>query len=198
MHRKAQLHNELKATTFDLIQRSLTDNPERPTVKLTTEQSQIRERWLSAYHFWVNNPILQDSEVVNYLVNDFKMSRRAAYYDLGFVKRMLGNVTLAHKAWHRHEVIVMAKETYNLSKTLEDPAGMAAAARLIIQCMQLDKTESDDLPWDQMIPPNFEPSTDITVLGFTPDPNIEQRRRAMREKYLKKFDPEYAVTVEIE
>jgi hypothetical protein len=174
-----------KDTTIDLIQKSLTDG----RVKLSAEQHQIKERWLAGYLFWLNDPTLGERKVVEFITAGFSITERQAYNDLIAIKQLLGNVQLQSKQWYRHMVIHMSREAYQAAKDKDDPGAMAQAANAITRALQLDKTELDELPWDQLIPPNFEPSPDIAVLGFKPDPNIEERRRKMREKYLRQYDP---------
>lgn len=176
-----------KHTTLDLIQKSLTNDK----VKLNNEQQAIKTRWMAAYLFWVDKPTMLDREVVSFIRENFNVSERTAYLDLGAVKQLLGAVPMASKQWYRHTVITMAKEAFSTAQTKDDAAGMAAAASVISKACQLDKSELDQLPWDEIIPPNFEPSPDISVLGFKPDPNIETRRRKLREKYLRQYDPDH-------
>jgi hypothetical protein len=186
-----------KNTTLDIIQASLVDNPGNPRIKLTTEQQQIKKRWISAFVFWVEEPTLPDKKIVNFLVNEFGIGERQAYTDLISIKQLLGNVSLASKQWYRYLVLNMAHTAFDKAKDKDDPGSMVAAGNLIVKATQLDKAEIDDLPWDQMVPPNFEPSPDISVLGFRPDPNIEEKRRKMREKYLRQYDPEAFTDAEL-
>jgi len=44
--------------------------------------------------------------------------------------------------------------------------------------------EDDVFDWNEMIPPSFEPTDDITVLeGIREIPNLEEERRRFREKF---------------
>jgi hypothetical protein len=173
-------------TSLDLIQKSLTDS----RVKLSAEQQQIKTRLLAGYVHWLNDPTLSELKVVEFIRSEFNISRRQSYNDLNSIKQLLGNIQLLSKQWYRHQVVFMAQQAYQKAKDNDNPGAMAQAANAITKALQLDKIEGDELPWDRLVPPNFEPSPDIAVLGFKPDPNIEERRRKMREKYLQKYDPD--------
>lgn len=184
-----------KLTNFDKIQRALFSDAKDSN--LTPVLEKVKERYMKAYTFWVNNPSLSDNQIVRFLTNECEVNRAQAYKDLRYIKRMLGNVTTVSKEWVRHTVSNMATEAYRLAKLNKDPKAMTMAADKLIKCYGLDKPELDQFPWDQLVPPNFEPSPDISVLGFKPDPNIEERRRKMREKYLQKYYPNAISDAEI-
>ena len=185
-----------KATTFDKIQRALFAEPGSIERKLSLSQEKIKERCMKGFTIWLNTPSLSDKHIVRFLINECNVERAQAYKDLQFIKRLLGNVTNPSKEWARYMVIEMEKEAFQLAKLKKDPKAMAIAADKIGKYYNLDKIESE-ISWDQLTPPNFEPSPDISILGFKPDPNIEERRRKMREKYLQKFDPNTISDAEI-
>jgi len=178
-----------QVTNFDKIQRALFSDPDSKEVKLTKEQERIRSKYSKAFTYWVNNPSYSDRQIVRFMQNECNVSYSQAYRDLRFIKSMLGNVANTSKEWMLYTVIEMCKEAYKLARLKKDPKGMAIAADKIGKYCKLDKNELDSLPWDQLVAPNFEPSPDISILGFKPDPNIEERRSKLREKYLKQYDP---------
>lgn len=184
-------------TSFDKIQRAMFSEPDSAERSLPASLEKIKERYMKCFTYWLHNPSYSDKQVVRFLTNECSVNRAQAYLDLKYVKILLGNVSNASREWMLYTVIEMCKEAYNLAKLKGDAKGMAIAADKIGKYSKLDKTEVDQLPWDQIIPPNFEPSPDISVLGFKPDPNIEDRRRKLRNKYLKQFDPNAVQEAEI-
>jgi hypothetical protein len=175
-----------KETSVDKIQRSIHDS----SVKLTDEQTRIRERLLAAFLHWSATPTLAANDIVQFLITAFGISERQGWRDVGMTKKLLGTIELPGPSWWRHLVLEVCMSAIRMAEANSDPAGMTAAAAQIVRCMKLDKVETEQLPWDQVVPPNFEPSPDISVLGFKPDPNIEEKRRKMREKYLRRYDPD--------
>jgi len=173
---------------FDKIQRSLFAPSDKPVV-LSDKEQQIKQRWERAFTLWHGNPHYSDRQIVRFLINECGISRSLAYKDLRYIKMLLGCVKTASKEWYRHMVIEMARAAFVMAKSKQDPKGMALAADKIGKYAKLDKDEPEQLPWDQLIPPEFEPSPDVTILGLDSTPNMEQKRKRLRSKYMSKYDP---------
>jgi len=63
---------------------------------------------------------------------------------------------------------------------------MNAAARTYAQYNRLDKEEPETPPYDQIIPPDWDFTTDVSVLGLKPIPNVQEYKQKMRAKYIGK------------
>ena len=187
----------MKPTSQDKIYKSLFSDPEDKSIILSADQSVIRVRYLSGAVFIRSNPHLTNRDYVNFLRNTFGVSERTAYSDINHIKRYLGEQEDFHKEWLRYMVVEMLKDSYKLAKRKKDPKGMALAADKIGKYTKLDKDDPIDIPWENLIPPSFEPSPDISVLGFKPDPNIDQRRIALRRKFMKQYNPDSITEAEI-
>ena len=48
---------------------------------------------------------------------------------------------------------------------------------------QLDKEDALEYPWEDIIPQNYEPSSDPTLLGIKPIANIQEKIAALKKKY---------------
>ena len=60
---------------------------------------------------------------------------------------------------------------------------------------KLDKDDEEPIPWDKLIPPDFELSDDVRVLDHKLHiPNLEEKRTRLREKYNKAEDASYENT----
>lgn len=175
---------------FDKIQKALFSPPSK-TLVLTDKELEIKQRWEKAFTLWHANPHYSDKQIVRFLVNECGVKRSVAYTDLTHIKMLLGCVNTASKEWYRHMVIEMARSAFVMAKAKGDPKAMALAADKIGKYAKLDKDEPEQLPWDEMIPPNFEPSPDITILGLEQTPKMEEKRRKLRSKYLAKYDPKH-------
>ena len=175
-------------TTLDRIQEAFLAPPDK-ALKLNAREKNIKERYEKVFTFWHQNPHLPDKKIVNFLVNHCGVSRSLAYRDLRSIKYLLGCVRTLSKEWYRHMVIEMCRSAYIMAKTRKDPKGMALAADKIGKYLKLDKDEEEPLPWDQLIPPNFEPDADVTILGIDPIPDIEAHRQKLRRQTLAKYDP---------
>jgi hypothetical protein len=186
-----------KTTRFDRIQKAILTPPEECRGLLSDKDLEIKHRYEKVFVFWLNNPHLDDQQIVSFMRNTCDVGKSIAYEDLKNIKRMLGNVTMAGKEWHRHMVVEMCRKAYKMAMARKDPKAMSLAADKIGKYMKLDKDETESLPWDELVPPNFEPDPDVTILGLPQLDNIEQKRAALRDKYLKKYDPNHFQEAEI-
>jgi hypothetical protein len=48
--------------------------------------------------------------------------------------------------------------------------------------------EGEQLPFDEIIPPTFEPTTDPTAIGLKPLPNLRRRIEELKQKYIGEID----------
>lgn len=175
---------------LDKIQSALIANSDQ-VANLSPKALHIKERLMQGYSFWVQNPHFSDIKIILFLKNAFGISKSQAHRDVQNIKYLLGNVKNASKDWYRHMVIEMCRKAYVMAEVKRDPKAMALAADKIGKYAKLDKDEQEELPWEQLIPPNFEPVADVTVLGIEKIPNIEQHRQTLRSKILAKYDPKY-------
>jgi hypothetical protein len=174
-----------KLTLFDKIQKSLFSDTDEHLDGLSAHDLEIRKRYMSAFTVWLENPTYTDKQIANHLKVAFKIENSQAYRDIGNLRIMLGNVRNAGKEWHRFTVIQMAKDAYALAVKQHDAKAMAVAAGVYGKYTRCDQIEADQMPWDSIIPPDFEPSPDITILGFKRDPNVEKKREKLRKKYMQ-------------
>lgn len=170
-------------TRFDAIQKSLFTDDEKLVAALSPTDMALRERYMAAFTYWLENPVYTDQQIMLFIRRSFGVAQRTAYKDVSTVKVLLGSVQNAGKEWYRHMTIQMCQEAYALAKKKNDPKAMALAADKLGKYTRCDELDADELPWDQIIPPAFEPSGDISVLGFKPDPDIERKRAKMIRKY---------------
>jgi len=153
-------------------------------VKLSEAEKLVRERYKSAFLFWLEKPELSDKQIVNYLIQNFDIKKGAAYLDVVNIKQIFGDIKNASKEWHRHTVIEMCKKVYAAAMARKDYKAAVAAADKIGKYTKLDKEEADAFPWDDIIPPSWEPSNDPQLLGIKMDPSQEKK---LRDKVAKKY-----------
>lgn len=176
------MDNDLKS--LELIQLHLMEDRDVAKLYLSETQLDIRDRLAAGYTHWLENPTTPDSEIVMFLRENYGVSQRQAYADIDAIRIMLGNIKNAHKEWHRFVVIEMCKQAYKKAEANNDPKAMAMAADKLGKYTRLDQVEEDQLPWDQLVPPNFEPSTDVSIMGFKRDPDIDHKRKRLMRKYM--------------
>ena len=175
-------------TTYTRIERSLFKDKEEATRTLSVREMEIKTRMMLCVSKLMEKPTLEDTELVNFLMHGCAgqadpVSRSQAYRDLAMVRRLVGNIRLAAKSWYRYLIVEGAKRTYNMAMEKEDAKGAAAALDKIGKYTLCDK---DDTAFDysQMLPPNFEPSDDVTLLeGLEPMDDIEAKRKQLRSYF---------------
>lgn len=172
-------------TLAEKIFKNLYRNPDEALVPFTQAELPIKKMYEDAFAKLLSDPDLEDKHIINMLQNEYNRSVSQAYRDIAIIKSVLGNVQNAKKEWHLYTVIKMCKEAYALAKTNKDYDGMTKAADKLGKYTKLDQSDIDEIPWDQIIPPSFEPSSDPTLLGIPNMPtNINELKRKLREKYI--------------
>lgn len=160
--------------------------------KLTKDERQILMRYRSIFTLSLERPSIQDVELRDYLMTEYGISQTQAYRDICNIRVLLGHVQNAGKEWVRYIVNETLKKAIEDAKLL-GPKGiklMIMAADKLGKYNRLDKEDSVEIPWDDIIPQSIEPTTDPTVLGIKPLENKEEAIRKMYEKYREEIEIE--------
>ena len=152
---------------------------------LTAYQLERKNRLMFCVSKIMSNPMTPDREIVEFLMggcggNCTAISQTQAYRDLSSLIQIVGNVKNASKAWIRYTIAEATKETYAIAKEKGDSKGMNGAVANLGKYTRADKND-DAFNFDDMLPPVFEPTDDVTVLGdIEVIPNLEKRRQELR------------------
>ena len=161
-------------------------------VPLTPTEEEIKKRYLSGYASWLEDPNKKDIQIVNLLIEAFGISRSQAFLDVSAIKSILGNIKNAGKEWYRHIVIQNLLDVIEKAKEKGKLEIVVSATDRLGKYTKCDQADEDQLPWEDIIPPEFEPTNDIKVLDEKMyDPNIEEKRRQLREKYSGAVDVKF-------
>jgi len=160
------------------------------TEELTDFERKMILRYNAAFTIWLNNPTITDRQMVTHLVKNYDIGKTQANQDIRNIKYLLGNVNNAAKEWQRYKVIYMIDEAYKIAKAAKNPIAMAALIDKLGKFTNLDKEDAKEKPWDQIIPQPFEPTSDPSVIGIKPIPNIREKMERMKKKYLEMIDIE--------
>ena len=170
---------------FERIQLYLYDDNSKIPLhhQFTDKQLVIKKRYSTAFSYWIDKPTLSDKKVASFIVNEFGISPIQAYRDLIKVKILLGNVRNASKEWQRFKVIAMLDRAYELAERTKDPKSIILAADKLGKYTMLDKEDIQKIPYDEIVPQNWEITGDVTVMGLKPIDDLEAKQKKMREKY---------------
>lgn len=166
---------------------------------LPVERDQLK-RYRAAFHLSLENPSMPDTRLRDFLMNEFFISESQAYRDIGNIRILLGNVRNAGKEWIRYlvnETLKKAIEDADDKKYLKE---RIAAAGLLGKYNRLDKEDALEIPWDEILPQDIEPTSDPTVLSSKVKPlqNKEEEIRKMYEKYKGDIELEYVDYEEVD
>lgn len=157
---------------------------------LTKREYQQLIRYRDAFTQSLDNPLMRDTELRDYLMSNYNISESQAYRDLANMRILLGNVRNAAKEWIRYMVIEGLKKQYNKADTANKTKEAIMALDKLGKYNRLDKDDVDELPFDKVIPVDWETTTDISVLGVKP---LENKEEEIKRIFLK-----YADDIEIE
>jgi hypothetical protein len=170
--------------TIRKIQKSLFSDPQNKS-KLSPKELEIKARYVFAFHLMLESPEKKDIDLAAMLMGQFDISRAQAYSDINNVKMMWGNVQRSQKEWDRYAVTEMLREAYNRAKEKNDIKNMVYAAEKLGKYTKLDQEDENQIPYNEIVPPEIEPTGDVSVLGIKPIPDLKEKQRKLREKYGK-------------
>jgi hypothetical protein len=174
----------MKLSTFEKIQLHLFDDEiPQHQIQFTPHEIVVRDRYRKVFTFWLDKPTLSDKKIMHFLINEFGISNTQAYRDIPNIKILLGNVRNAEKAWQRYKLLYMIDETYQLAKEKRNPIAMAAVIDKLGKYNNLDKEDAIALPYEDIVPQNFDATGDVSVLGIKPIPYLREKQTALRKKY---------------
>ncbi len=135
------------------------------------------------YSYVLANPDTKDRELVEQAVTEHGISQSCAYSDLSIVKTLLPMLTQASRDFHRWRANEMLLETYRLAKEREDTKTMEKAASSYAKYNRVDLEDEQLLPYDEIVVQPFTATDDPSPLGIKPIPNIQEKIKAMLDKY---------------
>jgi len=135
------------------------------------------------YAIWVNFPSKKDKEIVSDLQQRYGIQKSAAYEDVRIIKILLGDLNKASKEFHRFKFNHMILNAYDMAERRKDTKSMVAAADKYAKYNKLDKEDAQDNPWEIIAVQPFEPTSDPSVIGIKPIPNIREKIAQKLKQY---------------
>ena len=135
------------------------------------------------YNWVISNPDCKDKEFVDVAIGRFGISKTLAYDDLKIIKSVLPNITQASRDYHRWKYNEMILETYQMAKKRKDTKTMERAATSYAKFNNVNVEDEQSVPYDMIVVQPFTATSDPSVLGIKPIPNIEKVISDMIAKY---------------
>ncbi|MDR2065436.1 MAG: hypothetical protein LBP85_07000 [Prevotellaceae bacterium] len=155
------------------------------TESVGEHEQQMIVRYRDAYTYWLENPLSSDSEIRDYLMSNYKISKSQSYRDIINIKLLLGNVREAGKEWHRHRVNFLLEKAAKmaLEGQTKEATAISKVAMALIKNNKLNIDEGEELPYDEIVPPAFEPVSDPAAIGLKPVEDLREKITKLKEKY---------------
>ncbi len=161
---------------------------------LFTREAELRERYPQSvvdkvlrvremYNWFIANPDGTDREFVNELIQRHDVSKVTAYSDLAVVKAMLPLLAAASRDFHRWRFNEMIMNTYKMAQKRKDTKTMERAAASYAKYNRVDLEDEQVMPYEMIVVQPFTATSDPSVLGIKPIPNIQRKISDMIKKY---------------
>ena len=161
---------------------------------LFTKEDDLRQRFPSPlvdkvlrvremYNWFISNPDGTDREFVAELLQRHAVSKVTAYSDLAVVKTLLPLLATASRDFHRWRFNEMIINTYKMAEKRKDTKTMERAAASYAKYNRVDLEDEQQMPYEMIVVQPFTATSDPSVLGIKPIPNIQEKISAMIQKY---------------
>ncbi|MEA5063250.1 MAG: hypothetical protein VB054_07975 [Petrimonas sp.] len=174
-----------KPQTLELCRVHLFDDIDKLRENAISQQGINRIlRLRAAFTLWNKYPRKKEAEIRDFIMRESGVERTAAYEDIQILKTLLGDFAESSKEFHRFRFNDMIENAYAMAERKQDAKAMSAAAGNYAKYNQLDKDDAVKIPWDEIIPQRFEPTSDPSVIGIKPVANIREKIANMKRKYI--------------
>lgn len=128
------------------------------------------------YNIWMVNPTVRSRHLRNTVMSRFGVSQSTAYADISVVQQLIPMFSEKSRAFHRARAEEMFLETYDKAKARNDTRTMGNTAAAYAKHFDISgkDEESADL-YENVEWQPFIPSTDPTLLGIKPMPDVYNR-----------------------
>lgn len=194
-HSRLSVSNSTFKTHNSKLKMPLPVNLDEYSRYVTLDDSELRDLRVSdsvlnrlhrirgLYAYWLQFPSKSDNDLVQYDINMFKASRSLAYEDLHLTKVLLGNMQQTTKEFMRWKINKSVEQDIAAARKAGEWRAVAALSKVLVANNRTDKDDEPDLEFDKIVPQNFEPTDDPTVLGIERIPDLRGKIRALYKRY---------------
>ena len=135
------------------------------------------------YMWRLANPDAKDRQFVDEFKSRYPMGKNAAQEYLRIVNTLLPALSEKSRDFHRWRYNEMIIETYQMAKARKDTKTMERAATSYGKLNKVDAEDVQAVPFHLIVVQPFVATADPSVLGIKPIPGIEDKIKAMLDKY---------------
>lgn len=135
------------------------------------------------YMWRLSNPDSSDRDFISEFKSRYPMGKNAAQEYLRIVNALLPMLSEKSRDFHRWRYNEMIMETYQMAKARKDTKTMERAATSYGKLNKVDAEDVQAVPFHLIVVQPFVATDDPSVLGIKPIPGIEDKIKAMLDKY---------------
>lgn len=135
------------------------------------------------YMWRLANPDSKDRQFVDEFKSRYPMGKNAAQEYLRIINALLPALSEKSRDFHRWRYNEMILETYQMAKARKDTKTMERAATSYGKLNKIDTEDVQAVPFHLIVVQPFVATDDPSVLGIKPIPGIDDKIKAMLDKY---------------
>ena len=147
------------------------------------------------YAYWLRHPAYADKAIVAQLRLQYKVGFTQAYEDVRLLKICLGNLGQVTRQWCQFLFMQRCEEGFAMARASGDANAFAKVLSAFGKFTRLDHDEAIGPDYSQIVPQQFELTTDPAVAGFERIPNVQERVRLLFKRFKKEAEEADAVEV---
>lgn len=151
----------------------------------------VRQRLLrlrDMYSYWLRNPKLGDRHILAEIKRRNGLADTQAYEDLRLLKLCLGNLQQMTRDWYQYLFITRCEEGFQMAREKGDAGAFAKVLASLGKFTRLDHEQLAGPDYSQIIPQQFELTSDPTVAGFQRIPNVLQLTQQLERRFKKEIE----------
>jgi hypothetical protein len=179
--------NEHRSDSLEIACEAMFDK----SIQLSETERRMLAIVRDTYAMWLDKPTSSDQAILQYLQTTHGLSREQAYRYLYVIKINLAHVPHAAKEWYRYKANHILDEAYEAATKDKDDKkakSLYKIAEALVKVNNLDKEEGEQFPFDKIVPPEHGFTTDPSVLGIKPIPNVREKAEHLMKKYADELE----------
>ena len=185
------MNPELIKRTQDFLFAS-EEEMEKAHVPIDVRQRLYRLR--DMYSYWLRNPNQGDRHILAEIKRRNGLGDTQAYEDLRLLKLCLGNLQQMTRDWYQYLFIARCEEGFQMARDKGDAGAFAKVLASLGKFTRLDHEQLTGPDYSQIIPQQFEITSDPSVAGFQRIPNVLQLTQQLEKRFKKEIEAaEYEV-----
>lgn len=173
----------MQENIVDIVKRDLFTKEEELQKRYNERQVQHVIRVRDMYQYMVANPATSDKEFVTRIMAAYGIEKSQAYRDLTVVKALLPLIGQCSREFHRWRFNEMIMQTFRMAEKRKDVKTMEKALSSYAKYNRIELEEEVDLPFELIVVQPFVATSDPTVLGIKPIPNLRDKISGLIKKY---------------